>query len=137
MISSDPADSMRLFTVEEVNELIPSLTAWFAEINRMRETIVSIVHSKDEIAGGNGHALQSVDEMRADLERVADSAERIRDLIETIQQTGAIVKDLERGVVDFRHQRAGHIICLCWHFGETQVGFWHDLDSGSDARKPL
>jgi hypothetical protein len=28
-------------------------------------------------------------------------------------------------------------VCLCWRFGETEVGFFHDLDAGFAGRRPI
>jgi hypothetical protein len=26
---------------------------------------------------------------------------------------------------------------LCWKFGESAIGWWHDLETGFDGRRPL
>jgi hypothetical protein len=38
---------------------------------------------------------------------------------------------------DFPHERRGQTVNLCWKFGEVEIGFWHGLDEGYGARKPL
>ncbi|MCB9709075.1 MAG: DUF2203 domain-containing protein [Myxococcales bacterium] len=62
----------------------------------------------------------------------------IRDELEAIHSTGAQVKDVERGLVDFRSYRDGaDVVLLCWHIGERDIAHYHEPDKGFQARKPL
>jgi hypothetical protein len=49
-----------------------------------------------------------------------------------------VVRDLDRGLVDFPSIRGGEEVYLCWvESEEDEIGFWHDLDSGYGGRQPL
>ena len=48
-----------------------------------------------------------------------------------------VVKDLDRGLVDFPALREGEEVLLCWQVGEDEVAFWHGLDEGFAGRKAL
>jgi hypothetical protein len=48
-----------------------------------------------------------------------------------------VVRDLERGLIDFPAMRDGDEVYLCWLIGEPAVGFWHQLDAGFAGRQPL
>jgi len=48
-----------------------------------------------------------------------------------------VVRDLDRGLVDFPSIRDGREVFLCWEEGEERVAYWHDLDSGYAGRQPL
>ena len=48
-----------------------------------------------------------------------------------------VLRDLERGLVDFPSLRDDEEIYLCWEEGETEVAYWHDAESGYGGRKPL
>ena len=49
-----------------------------------------------------------------------------------------VVRDLDRGLVDFPSIRDGQEVYLCWvESEEDEIGFWHDLDSGYAGREPL
>ena len=50
---------------------------------------------------------------------------------------GGVPKDLGLGLVDFPHLRRGQTVNLCWKYGEQEIRFWHGLDEGYTARKPL
>ena len=61
----------------------------------------------------------------------------LRSAITDLQQMEIVLRDLERGLVDFPAMRDGREIYLCWEEGETEVAFWHDIDSGYGGREPL
>jgi hypothetical protein len=54
-----------------------------------------------------------------------------------LQEMEIVLRDLERGLVDFPALRDGDEIYLCWEEGEDQIGYWHDQDSGFGGRRPL
>ena len=54
-----------------------------------------------------------------------------------LQQLGVVVKDLDRGLVDFPALHNGEEVLLCWQVGEDEVAFWHGVDEGFAGRKPL
>ncbi len=61
----------------------------------------------------------------------------MNDLIEEISAFGCEVKDLALGLLDFRSMRDGDEIYLCWMADESRIEWWHELNSGFSARKPL
>jgi hypothetical protein len=63
-------------------------------------------------------------------------AREIEALLREIAELGVEVKDPNEGLVDFRAQRRGREIYLCWKLGEgDRIAFWHDLDTGFAGRK--
>ena len=54
-----------------------------------------------------------------------------------LQEMEIVLRDLDRGLVDFPAVREGEEIYLCWEEGEDEVGFWHELDAGHAGRQPL
>jgi Uncharacterized conserved protein (DUF2203) len=48
-----------------------------------------------------------------------------------------VVRDVERGLVDFPAIRDGEEIYLCWLLEEDRIRFWHDPDGGFAGRQPL
>ena len=54
-----------------------------------------------------------------------------------LQAMEIVLRDLERGLIDFPSLRDGEEIYLCWEEGEEEIGFWHDVDSGYAGREPL
>jgi hypothetical protein len=52
-----------------------------------------------------------------------------------VEKTGAQLKDLRTGLVDFLSRRQGREVFLCWRYGEPEVRYWHDLEAGFAGRQ--
>jgi hypothetical protein len=61
----------------------------------------------------------------------------IRAALEELQAREIVLRDLDRGLVDFPSLRDGREVYLCWEEGEPEVGFWHEFDAGHAGRQPL
>ena len=61
----------------------------------------------------------------------------LRDALGELQARDVVLRDLDRGLVDFPALREGREVYLCWEEGEAEIAFWHDLDSGYAGRRPL
>ena len=65
-------------------------------------------------------------------------AERLVEIAREIDAKGILVKDLNRGLIDFPHIREdGEEIYLCWELGEGDIKFWHRIPDGFAGRKPI
>jgi hypothetical protein len=63
--------------------------------------------------------------------------EALSDEIDNVRALGGEVKDLDTGLVDFPGRRGSEEILLCWKLGEKHIGFWHPVDAGFSARRPI
>ncbi len=129
----------RYFSPEEVEALIPDLARLMGDVME-RHAAASPINErvKEERARlamvGGGLPAPSWREDAARLERLtAEIQERLNRIVEM----GGTPKDLTTGLVDFPHLRAGREVNLCWKHGERAIRFWHGLDEGFAARKPL
>jgi len=89
-----------------------------------------------EIVGGNGHG-NAAREYAAVSQQLDEGTREMVACAGEIQALGAIVKDLELGLVDFPSLRDGEEVLLCWRVGEEEIGFWHPVDEGFSGRRPL
>ena len=129
----------RYFTPAEANELL-------AEVRPVAERLVEHRRAFSEAAArraqltthvaGNGGDLDP-GEVREDAERMEREAEAVAAAVEELTGLGLLVKDLDRGLVDFPALRQGEEVLLCWQLGEDEVAFWHGVDEGFAGRKPL
>jgi hypothetical protein len=61
----------------------------------------------------------------------------LRSALHELQAMEVVLRDLDRGLVDFPSLRDGEEVYLCWEEGEGEIGFWHDPDTGFPGRRPL
>ena len=55
-----------------------------------------------------------------------------------LQELGIVVRDIERGLIDFPAIHEGREVYLCWELDEPpRIAFWHDLEAGYGGRQPL
>ena len=68
---------------------------------------------------------------------VSEAFLELRDALGELQAMEVVLRDLDRGLVDFPALRDGREVYLCWEEGEEGIGWWHDLDAGHAGRQPL
>ncbi len=54
-----------------------------------------------------------------------------------LEAMDVVLRDLDRGLVDFPALRDGEEIYLCWLLDEDEIRFWHEPDAGFAGRQPL
>jgi hypothetical protein len=57
--------------------------------------------------------------------------------MDSIQEIGCLVKDLDIGLLDFPTLYRGREVYLCWRLGEQRIEHWHGVDEGFRGRKPV
>ncbi len=131
----------RVFTVAEVDALIPKL-ALLVERQLERETRVEQCLAR--LVREHGGLPASLEFDATDSSNTAAIKGELRELIRVyesgwadVQGLGAVIKDPQLGLVDFYGRVDGRLVWLCWRFGEERVRYYHDLDAGFSARKPL
>jgi hypothetical protein len=129
----------RYFTPDEANEALDELRPVAEEMVERRRELVEAQERRASLGaqvGANGGDLTPSDFAEADdeLERAASALARC---IEQIQAAGVLIKDLDRGLLDFPSRREGEDVLLCWHVGEDEIAYYHGLDEGFAGRKPL
>jgi hypothetical protein len=63
------------------------------------------------------------------------NAAALKDALDRIENIGALVKDLDIGLIDFLSLYKGREVCLCWKLGEDRIRFWHGAEEGFRGRK--
>jgi len=121
----------RHYTVEQANAALE----WVRErIERLRTAREGL---NDEEAR---EALQEAGPMNGGGEPgrvVSDAFVEMRNALIELQAMEVVLRDLDRGLVDFPSIREGREVFLCWEENEPEVGYWHDVDSGYGGRRPL
>jgi hypothetical protein len=129
----------RHFTPEEANELLAEVRPVAEELLARRRsfavTTARLARLSSRIAGNGGDF--DPQEPRALQEQLEQEGRAVAECVERLDRLGVLVKDLDRGLVDFPALRAGEEVLLCWQVGEDEVAHWHGLEEGFAGRKPL
>ena len=129
----------RYFTPEEANALLdevrPLAEALVAHRRAMAVTATRQARLVQRIAGNGGDF--DPQEPRALEEEFEREGAAVATCVAKLEELGVLVKDLDRGLVDFPALRGDEEVLLCWEVGEDEVAYWHGVDEGFAGRKPL
>ena len=128
-------NQVKIFTLEEAESLLPSLSALIIEARVSREQIqkMEVEIDLEEIVQEAGAS----DRLDARMEAYNNQVAEFYDLIDKIHEPGCFLKDVEMGLIDFYSMREGKVVYLCWKFGEPNITFWHEVTQGFGSRKVL
>jgi hypothetical protein len=125
---------MKLFTVEEANELLPSVRQILQKIKRSRRRLSAYQREARLAAEG---AEQGGGGMKGGVLYAKILTNFTAELVE-LESMGVQLKDFERGLIDFPSLREGRVVLLCWQLGEgDKLEWWHDMDAGFGGRTRL
>jgi hypothetical protein len=123
--------SQRHFSRDEANALLP----------RLKPLLRQLRDAKDELTDSEAHeALSEAAPANGGGEegrQVGIAFLEVRRLLEALTDSGILLRDIDRGLVDFPAVIEGQEVYLCWELGEDEVDHWHDLTSGYRGRQPL
>jgi hypothetical protein len=122
----------KYFTVAEANQVVQIIRPLMQQLLELRQSVQAkqpeAWPALEKAAGNGGNKAAS----QTALEFV-----KMESLVNAIQGTGAVVKDLNNGLVDFLSLREGREVYLCWQYGEAEIQYWHEIQSGFAGRQPL
>jgi hypothetical protein len=123
----------KYYTVEEARAALP----------RMRELLLTLRRTTvlATRVRSNGHAdigrhfpdaEQTPEELADDL-----SSGDIQPILEELEESGIVLRDPTRGLIDFPALHLGKTVHLCWQLGEDELDWWHFPEEGFAGRQPL
>jgi hypothetical protein len=121
----------RHYTLDEASAMLP----WVAErLAAMRDAHARLTdeEAREALAGGapgNGGGRPG--------RQVGEAFVELQAGLGALSAREIVLRDLERGLIDFPAVRDGEEVYLCWIDGEPEIGFWHGLDAGYAGRRPL
>jgi hypothetical protein len=119
------------YTLAEARALLPEVRQWLV---RLREHMQTFTQLEKRLASlsqdGSDLGGASVNDWVRQMQSVAE-------LFAEFHRRDILIKDLDRGLVDFPSLKGDREIFLCWEQDDDDIQFWHDLDSGYSGREPL
>lgn len=122
----------QLFTLDEANNALKIIRPLMDEVQAIRQKILANQPEAwpaiEKSAGNGGN--------RA-LSNMVKDFEKLDALIHQILDTGAQIKDINTGLLDFSALKDGREVYLCWQYGENDIQFWHEIEAGFAGRQPI
>jgi hypothetical protein len=126
------------FTLDEAEALLPYLAPALYQLQHAKRQHDEVLVKLSTLAArmkSNGHGIDG--ELALARQEATQTSTQVNALIEKVQEMGCELKDPESGLVDFRTEREGRDVYLCWKLGEEHVSHWHELETGFAGRQPL
>lgn len=132
---------MRVLTLEAVNALVPRLEG---VVGKQLERRVAIENLLIQLGRELGDVPERIVIDPADPTEVREMKRELVTKIEAyragwreVEEMGAVLKDARIGLLDFYGEVDGKLVWLCWKYGEAECGFYHALEEGFPARRPI
>lgn len=129
-----------LFNRQEAEKLLPLLNRLLSDALGKKRRLAEVEREFEQVRnrillyGGILPPYGYLAEKKVEREGLVSA---LREAISEIEQTGCVVKDLALGLVDFPSIVNEEQVYLCWKLGEERIRYWHRVNEGYTARKPL
>lgn len=121
----------RHYTVEQATAALPWVTERIERLRAARDNFsdeeVRAALGQATPGNGGGEPGRVVSEAFLELQAAAGELDAME----------VIIRDLDRGLVDFPALREGREVYLCWEEGEDEITHWHEVDAGFSGRQDL
>ena len=121
------------FTTNEANHALPDVIKKY-EYALAKRNEVAKLEQQLQMSLSTNNSFEEYITLKQKLNSVIT---KFYESVEILENTGVVVKSIEQGLLDFPSKRFDEEVWLCWKYGETEVKFWHEKDSGFMGRKPL
>ena len=138
----------RFYDIDAANATIPQLDGIVgilgeqrAELVRLRDEVLASGSGSEgaptPVTAPTGAEAPISNDLRLIRLRMQGLIDQMAAGVARIDALGLTLRDIERGLVDFPALVSGRQVWLCWKYGEQAIGWWHDLETGFDGRRPL
>ncbi len=121
------------FTTAEANNALPDVIKKF-ENALAKKNEVSKLEQQLQMSLSTTTSFEEYVSLKQNLN---SAITKFYESVEILEKTGLVVKSIEQGLLDFPSKRFDEEVWLCWKYGETEIKFWHEKDSGFKGRKPV
>ena len=121
------------FTIKSANEVLPDIIEKFNNLKKQKNQIIKAEQELQITMSSAGN----FEEYITKKQKLNSEMTKFYQLIEDLEATGVSLMGLDQGLLDFPSKRFDEDVWLSWKDGETEIKFWHDMDSGFNGRKPI
>lgn len=121
------------FTANEANNALPDVIKKF-EYALAKKNDVTKLEQQLQMSLSTVNSFEEYVTLK---QKLNSRITKFYEAVEILENTGVVVKSIEQGLLDFPSKRFNEEVWLCWKYGETEIKFWHEKDSGFMGRKPV
>ena len=121
------------FTTNEANEALPDVIKKY-EYALAKQNEVKKLEQQLQMTVSTTNSFEEYVTLKQQLN---SAITKFYESVEILESTGVVVKSIDQGLLDFPAKRFDEEVWLCWKYGETEIKFWHEKDSGFMGRKPI
>lgn len=121
------------FTVSDANKSLPDVIKKY-EFALAKKKEVTKLEQEMQMLMSTSNKFEDYVLMK---QKINSAITQFYTAVEILENTGVVVKSIDQGLLDFPSLRFNEEVWLCWKYGETEIKFWHDKDSGFMGRKPI
>ena len=121
------------FTTNEANEALPDVIKKY-EYALAKQNEVKKLEQQLQMSVSTTNSFEEYVTLKQQLN---SAVTKFYESVEILENTGVVVKSIDQGLLDFPAKRFDEEVWLCWKYGETEIKFWHEKDSGFMGRKPI
>lgn len=121
------------FTLTSANEALPKVIEKYQSLQKQKQEVQKLEAQLNNQMSASSNLLDYV----AIKQQLNAAVTKFYRAVEDLESTGAVLKSLDDGLLDFPSKRFEEEVWLCWKEGETEIKFWHEKDVGFMGRKPI
>ena len=127
----------RHFSLDEATQALTHLAPLLERLKDLHASALPLASRLEALWRRLDAGDQVLDEIATLQKQLDAQSHDVDQILQQLDQMGCVVRDTQRGLVDFPAHAKGAEFYLCWHLGEEAIGSWHGLDEGFAGRKPL
>ena len=121
------------FSIAQANEILPTVIKKFEYVNAKKNELAKI-EQQLQISLSTTNNFEEYVTLK---QKLNSAITKFYQAVEDLENTGVVVKSIDEGLLDFPSKRFDEEVWLCWKYGEKEIKFWHEKDSGFRGRKPI
>lgn len=140
-LEGDELATPRVFSISEVNALIPALNVIVAQQLRDQSDIERGMAELTRRLGETPSTLEPEPGENAEVARLKASLRPRIQCYEArwrkVRELGGVVRGPQIGLVEFMGRVCGRLVWLSWRYGEDALRYYRELNDGVTGRTPL
>lgn len=121
------------FTINQANAALPDVIKKY-EYSLAKSNKVKSIEKELQASLSTVNTLEAFVSLK---QKLNSAVTEFYESVEMLERTGVVVKSIDDGLLDFPSKKFDEEVWLCWKYGETEIRFWHEKDSGFMGRKPI